>query len=74
VKPLALVAGASSGIGFELARQFAQNGFDLVIAAEDDELATAARELGDAVARAPRHRPASRDRPAPTQQPGSAKK
>jgi uncharacterized protein len=49
-KPLALVTGASSGIGFELARQFAQNGFDLVIAAEDAELADAARDLGDTVA------------------------
>jgi short-subunit dehydrogenase len=34
-RPLALVTGASSGIGEQLARQFAENGFDLVIAAED---------------------------------------
>ncbi len=34
-RPLALVTGASSGIGFELARQFAGGGFDLVINAED---------------------------------------
>jgi short-subunit dehydrogenase len=34
-RPLALVTGASSGIGQELATQFAENGFDLVIAAED---------------------------------------
>ena len=27
-RPLALVTGASSGIGLELARQFAENGFD----------------------------------------------
>lgn len=33
-KPLAVVTGASSGIGYELAKQFAQNGFDLLIAAE----------------------------------------
>ncbi|GAB3225998.1 SDR family NAD(P)-dependent oxidoreductase [Mycolicibacterium hippocampi] len=33
---LALITGASSGIGFELARQFASNGYDLVVAAEDD--------------------------------------
>ncbi|MGY1815061.1 SDR family NAD(P)-dependent oxidoreductase [Blastococcus sp. SYSU D00820] len=43
--PLALVTGASSGIGLELARQFARNGFDLVIAAEDLELASAAEQL-----------------------------
>ena len=41
-RPLAVVTGASSGIGFELAKQFARSGFDLIIAAEDAELATAA--------------------------------
>jgi short-subunit dehydrogenase len=44
-RPLALVTGASSGIGLELAKQFAQNGFDLVVVAEDDELEPAAAEL-----------------------------
>jgi short-subunit dehydrogenase len=44
-RPLAVVTGASSGIGRELAKQFAINGFDLVIAAEDAELASAAEEL-----------------------------
>jgi short-subunit dehydrogenase len=39
------VTGASSGIGLELAKQFADHGFDLVVAAEDEELAGAAREL-----------------------------
>src|SRR5215207_2169195 len=34
-KPLALVTGASSGIGLELAKQFANHGFDLVVNAED---------------------------------------
>jgi short-subunit dehydrogenase len=44
-RPLALVTGASSGIGLELARQFGFNGFDVVIAAEDDELTEAARRV-----------------------------
>jgi short-subunit dehydrogenase len=46
-KPLAVVTGASSGIGLELARQFATNGFDVVIAAEDDGVAAAASDLAD---------------------------
>jgi short-subunit dehydrogenase len=33
---LALITGASSGIGLELAKLFAENGYDLVVAAEDD--------------------------------------
>jgi uncharacterized protein len=44
-KPLALVTGASSGIGLELAKQFAQHGFDLVVAAENLEISQAASEL-----------------------------
>lgn len=44
-RPLALVTGASSGIGFELARQFATHGFDLVIAAEEAAITTAAADL-----------------------------
>ena len=38
-RPLALVTGASSGIG--LARQFVEHDFDVIINAEDDELAAA---------------------------------
>lgn len=41
----AVVTGASSGIGLELARQFAQNGFDLLISAENDKINQAARSL-----------------------------
>src|SRR3954454_14641674 len=44
-KPLALVTGASSGIGLELAKQFAQHGYDLVVNAEDAELDGAAPQL-----------------------------
>src|SRR6201747_2367314 len=44
-RQLAVVTGASSGIGFELAKVFAEEGFDLIIAAEDEELEPAAREL-----------------------------
>jgi short-subunit dehydrogenase len=44
-KPFAVVTGASSGIGFELAKQFATNDYDLLITAEDAELQTAATEL-----------------------------
>ena len=35
-RPLALVTGASSGIGLELARQFVEHDFDIIITAEDD--------------------------------------
>src|SRR5689334_19740742 len=43
---LAVVTGASSGIGLELAKVFAAEGFDLLITAEDAELATALEQLG----------------------------
>jgi uncharacterized protein len=45
VRPLAVVTGASSGIGLELARQFVDHHFDLIVAAEDDEIAVAAAVL-----------------------------
>lgn len=43
--PLAVVTGASSGIGLELAKQFASHGFDVLIAAEDEGIADAAATL-----------------------------
>jgi uncharacterized protein len=45
MRQLALVTGASSGIGLELARQFTEHGFDVIINAEDDELAAAEASL-----------------------------
>jgi short-subunit dehydrogenase len=44
-RQLAVVTGASSGIGFELAKVFGEEGYDLLIAAEDEGLAAAAEEL-----------------------------
>ena len=44
-RPLAVVTGASSGIGFELARCCADGGFDLVVAADEPEIDAAAQRL-----------------------------
>lgn len=44
-RQLAVVTGASSGIGLELAKQFAGNGFDVLIAAEDAEIADAQQQV-----------------------------
>lgn len=41
-RPLAVITGASSGIGYELAQVFAKNNFDLVVTAEDPEIVEAA--------------------------------
>jgi short-subunit dehydrogenase len=41
----AVVTGASSGIGFELAKVFAEHGFDLLINAENQEIESAAEQL-----------------------------
>jgi short-subunit dehydrogenase len=52
-KPFAIVTGASSGIGLELAAICAQEGFDLLVAADRPEIHTAAdrfRTLGATVA------------------------
>lgn len=51
-RPFAIVTGASTGIGFELAKCCAQNGFDLLIAADEPAINQAAaqiRDLGAAV-------------------------
>jgi len=44
-KQFAVITGASSGIGYELAKQFAQNGFDLLIASAGDGINSAARDI-----------------------------
>jgi short-subunit dehydrogenase len=44
-RQLAVVTGASHGIGFELAKVFSEEGFDLLLAARGMELASAAESL-----------------------------
>lgn len=47
-RPLAIITGASSGIGFELAKRCAAEGFDLLIAADDPRIDEAGRTLAQA--------------------------
>jgi short-subunit dehydrogenase len=44
-RPLAVVTGASTGIGYELAKCCAKNGFDLLIAADEARIHDAAESL-----------------------------
>ncbi|MCW5737096.1 MAG: SDR family NAD(P)-dependent oxidoreductase [Enhydrobacter sp.] len=44
-RPLAIVTGASTGIGLELAKQCAANGFDLLICADEPEIEQAKTTL-----------------------------
>jgi short-subunit dehydrogenase len=44
-RQLAVVTGASSGIGYELAKVFGEEGYDLLITAEDAELTQAQEQL-----------------------------
>jgi short-subunit dehydrogenase len=41
----AIITGASTGIGYELAKQFAENGHDILVVAEDDRIHSVASEL-----------------------------
>ncbi|WP_007026218.1 SDR family NAD(P)-dependent oxidoreductase, partial [Saccharomonospora iraqiensis] len=43
--PLAVVTGASAGIGRELAREFTRHAYDLVLCAEDARIEDVAAEL-----------------------------
>src|ERR1700748_2830568 len=44
-RPLAIVTGASTGIGYELAKCCARDGFDLLIAADEERIQQAADNL-----------------------------
>jgi short-subunit dehydrogenase len=44
-RPLAIITGASSGIGLELAKCCANNGFDLLVAADEPQIQDAAQQL-----------------------------
>ena len=44
-RPFAIVTGASTGIGFELAKRCADEGYDLLIAADELEIEKAAASL-----------------------------
>ena len=44
-RPLAVVTGASTGIGYELAKCCAREGFDLVVAADEPEIQKAATDF-----------------------------
>jgi short-subunit dehydrogenase len=44
-RQFAVITGASKGIGYELARVFAQNGYDLLVTADSEQIEDAGREL-----------------------------
>ena len=46
-RPFAVVTGASTGIGYELAKCCADDGYDLLIVADEPEIDNAAQELQD---------------------------
>lgn len=46
-RQFAVVTGASTGIGFHLAREFATHGFDVLMAADEERVRAAATEIED---------------------------
>ena len=44
-RPFAIITGASTGIGFELAKRCAKEGYDLLIAADEPEIEKATASL-----------------------------
>jgi short-subunit dehydrogenase len=55
-RPLAVVTGASSGIGYELAKLAAEDGYDLVIAADEPSIVEAQAGSSSTAARSSRCR------------------
>jgi len=47
-RPLAVITGASTGIGYELAKVAVEKGYDLVIAADEPQIEGAAKQLRQA--------------------------
>ena len=56
-RPLAIVTGASAGIGYELAKVCAQDGFDLLVAADRPKIARRRRSSAPSASRPRRSRP-----------------
>src|SRR3954453_13237206 len=50
-RPFAVVTGASTGIGYELAKCCADDGYDLLIVADEPEIQAAAAQLQETGAR-----------------------
>jgi uncharacterized protein len=44
-KPLAIITGASTGIGYELAKCCGREGFDLVVVADEPEIQKAGKDF-----------------------------
>src|SRR5690242_13209427 len=44
-RPFAMVTGASTGIGFDLARECVEHGYDVLVAADEPEIMQAANSL-----------------------------